>query len=49
MMFTQLTFMMNPTMNLISRIDYNANRIVRNKFLPYVWFEENEWKRREKE
>ena len=49
MMFTQLTFMMNLTMNLISRIDYNANRIVRNKFLPYVWFEENKWKRREKE
>ena len=34
MVFTQLTFMINPTINLISRIDHNATRIVRNKLLP---------------
>lgn len=49
MVFIQLTFMINPTMNLVSRIDYNATRTVRNKLLPYVWFDENGWKRREKE
>ena len=49
MMFIQFIFMMDLTMNLISRIDYNATRIVRNKFLPYIWYEENEWKRRKKE
>lgn len=49
MVFIQLTFMINPTMNLVNRIDYNATRTARNKLLPYVWFEENGWKRREKE
>lgn len=49
MVFIQLTFMMNPTMNLVSRIDYNATRTLRNKLLTYVWLVENGWKRREKE